>query len=66
MTENGKNFVQVEKTRVPRDVADMLSKCQVWSVLSEFGQYQYLLIWIESHMKTFDTALSVDVWEIDE
>lgn len=76
MIENSKNYVQVEIPRVPRDVADMLSKCQtrdydefkrlVWNALSEFGQYQYLLIWIEAHMKIFDTALSVGVWEIDE
>ncbi|WP_349516246.1 hypothetical protein [Leuconostoc suionicum] len=73
---NSKNYVQVEIPKLPRDVADMLSECQtrdynefkrlVWSALSKFGQYQCLLIWIESHMKIFDTALSVGAWEIDE
>lgn len=80
MTENSKNYVQVEIPKVPRWLADVLSELKTrdygtfrtdfskWGVsfaLSE-NRDEEKFKYISENEKTIDLAIALGVWEIEE
>lgn len=76
MTENSKNYVQVEIPKVPRWVADMLTDYQtrdydtfkqsVSYACFGFVHFEEKKKWILKNAKILDTAIALGVWEIDD